>query len=333
MTDKKDFEGIFKFKLIAPFFYLASCILMFVGPWLFREFYDNLCTLSLIYIASRSVMMLSYSIYGAVKSFKILKKSIKAEEKQGAEFPSIDNEIKKEFFQGFIVPNYCEDFDLLAETLTVLAGHRCAKQRYLVFLAMEAHEKDSDKKAEALINKFKSEFHLITFTHHVLREGEYKGKGANVNWCLEHLEPIFEDAGIRKEEVLITIMDADSWIPNVYIDEIDEHMMRNEEEKDFSIFSPPQMFTINSMQVPMLSRAWDSIQASLYFSNFPSVFKTVYPVSNYTMSFNMLKNIGFIDTCEDAISEDFHTAFKSFWKTKGQAKVIVIYAMCNQVNI
>ncbi len=44
---------------------------------------------------------------------------------------------------------------MLAETLDVLAAHKRAKERYLIFLAMEAHEEGSDLKAEELINRYR----------------------------------------------------------------------------------------------------------------------------------------------------------------------------------
>lgn len=45
---------------------------------------------------------------------------------------------------GFVIPNYKEEEDMLAETLSVLASHPRAKQKYVVLLAMEAHENGSE---------------------------------------------------------------------------------------------------------------------------------------------------------------------------------------------
>ena len=40
---------------------------------------------------------------------------------------------------------------MMAETLDLLASHKRAKERYLIFLAMEAHEPGSENKAYELI--------------------------------------------------------------------------------------------------------------------------------------------------------------------------------------
>ena len=58
-----------------------------------------------------------------------------------------------------------------------------------------------------------------------------------------------------------------------------------------------------------------------------------FPLSNYTLSYNLIKRIGFWDTCADAIGEDFHTTIKAYWKTQGDMKTCPIYTPFNQVNI
>ncbi len=64
-----------------------------------------------------------------------------------------------------------------------------------------------------------------------------------------------------------------------------------------------------------------------------SCYDLTYSLSNYTLSYNLVKRIGFWDTCADAIGEDFHTMIKSLWKTKMAVKGRPIYVPFNQVNI
>jgi hypothetical protein len=71
----------------------------------------------------------------------------------------------------------------------------------------------------------------------------------------------------------------------------------------------------------------------MHHSNMLSVFDAGFPLSNYTLSFNLIKKIGFWDTCADAIGEDFHTTIKAFWKCRGDVETKVIYTPFNQVNI
>ena len=63
--------------------------------------------------------------------------------------------IEGDIFYGFIIPSYKEDIELLSETLDVLAAHKRAKTQYLIFMAMEAHEENSNLKAIELQKRFK----------------------------------------------------------------------------------------------------------------------------------------------------------------------------------
>lgn len=47
----------------------------------------------------------------------------------------------------FIIPSYKEDPDLLGETLEWIGSHSRAQTSYMVMLAMEKHEENSDIKA------------------------------------------------------------------------------------------------------------------------------------------------------------------------------------------
>jgi hypothetical protein len=59
------------------------------------------------------------------------------------------------------------------------------------------------------------------------------------------------------------------------------------------------------------------MHSSMHFSNLYSSFDLSFPLSNYTMSYQLIKRIGYWDTCADAIGEDFHTTQKAVWKTNG----------------
>jgi hypothetical protein len=90
---------------------------------------------------------------------------------------------------------------------------------------MEAHEEHSELKAEELIKKYNGKFRLMGYTLHQLREFEQKGKASNVSWCAEHLEErFFKPYGININNVFLTIIDADSWVPAIYIKEVEDHM-------------------------------------------------------------------------------------------------------------
>ena len=71
----------------------------------------------------------------------------------------------------------------------------------------------------------------------------------------------------------------------------------------------------------------------MHAANLFSLANITYPLSNYSLSFNLTKRIGFWDTVEEAIGEDFHTTQKAVWKTNGEVVTVPIYAPFNQLNL
>ena len=67
------------------------------------------------------------------------------------------------------------------------------------------------------------------------------------------------------------------------------------------MFQPPQIYTRNNLMVPMITRVQDTMHSYLQCSNLFSIFDLTFPISNYTVSYSLMKRIGFWDTCADAI--------------------------------
>lgn len=101
---------------------------------------------------------------------------------------------------------------------------------------MEAHEKDSDLKAIRLVEKFKNKFRFINYSIHHIREFEQKGKASNVSWCVEHLGPALKENNIPEENLFLTIIDADSWVPPIYMDLLEEEIHKNYNQRHINIY-------------------------------------------------------------------------------------------------
>lgn len=139
----------------------------------------------------------------------------------------------------------------------------------------------------------------------------------------------FKPNKINLDKVILTIIDADSWIPSQYIDQINKILMEKHPQRHKIIFEPCQIFTRNYMEVPAMSRTYDISHGMVHFSNLFTIFGTSFPLSNYSLSYILAKSIGFWDTCPDAIGEDFHTTIKAFFKTKGDVQTIPIFTPFN----
>ena len=204
----------------------------------------------------------------------------------------------------------------------------------MVFLAMEAHEDGSAEKAQRLIQQHGHNFKVMSYSHHKFKEPEAKGKASNVSWCAEHLEKDeFEKRGINPDEVFLTIIDVDSWVPEFYVKEMDDHIAAHPDNCLNYTYQPCQTFTRNWLNVPALARTYDQMHSTAQMSNLVSYNEQGYAISNYSISFNMMKRIGFWDTCADAIGEDMHTFLKATLKTNGQLRTHPIFTPFNQLNV
>lgn len=93
------------------------------------------------------------------------------------------------------------------------------------------------------------------------------------------------------------------------------------------------MFTRNNQEVPFITRIIDNFHSFAHLSTHYSLLDITFSLSNYSLSYNLLKRINFWDTCEDAIGEDLHLFNKAFWKTNALVKGRPIYVPFNQLSL
>lgn len=167
---------------------------------------------------------------------------------------------------------------------------------------MEDREVGSAEKAIRLIEKHKASFKSMHFTLHVQRPIEHKGKSPNVCWCIEHMEPVFQQLMISPDRVMLSIVDADTFMPEMYLKKVDEHLFFDEGIKDKSIFIVPNVYVRNEDDINPIGRVRDMMDSTqnISFNGF-SLFDVRLPFGYYTMSYNLIKSVGFYDTVEEAM--------------------------------
>lgn len=124
--DIRDFQGLTKFKFIIPTIYVCSWIAMLFGPVFFDVVYQRICIFFLIYLDLKVIILFSIITIALVKNHKLLKRAQK-QTMPGEESNRDYLDTTEEINYGFILPNYKEDVEMMAETLDVLAAHTRAK--------------------------------------------------------------------------------------------------------------------------------------------------------------------------------------------------------------
>lgn len=131
---------------------------------------------------------------------------------------------------------------------------------------------------------------------------------------------------------MVTVIDADSWVPKEYFMEIEHKLKQRPDLLGNTVFCPPQIFGRNHMEIPLFTRIYDNTHSLVHLSNLVSFYFAV-PLSNYSYSYSLFESIGFLDINTDAITDDVHTYQKLFWKIKGPINTIPIYTPFNQLSV
>ena len=133
--------------------------------------------------------------------------------------------------------------------------------------------------------------------------------------------------------MFFTIMDADTIVPSLYIDEVDRAIKKEYSDRHSRIFTPPQLYFYNDQEASFLVRSMDNFHSLAHLYQLSNVYGISMPLSNYTLSYNLIKRIGYWDTCADAIGEDYHTTVKAMMKTHGEIKTRKVMVPLNQMCI
>jgi cellulose synthase/poly-beta-1,6-N-acetylglucosamine synthase-like glycosyltransferase len=166
-------------------------------------------------------------------------------------------------YHAFVIPNFKERPETLRATLNALSAHPSAKTKYIVVLAMEAREKGAGAKARALEEDYSDSFlHICHSLHKAGVPGECAGKASNASAAGRHLlcevTETLASRGVRIEEVLVTVMDADTLIYEDYIDALEQAVGGSEGNMGWhrTLFIPYMRFsnTEDDPTVPDITR-------------------------------------------------------------------------------
>ena len=234
------------------------------------------------------------------------------------------------FVHAFVIPNFQEPLHVLRSTLARLAAHPGASTRYLVTLAMEEGEGPAaSAKAAELVAEFgsgtagngnssSSSFLDLAWTLHPRGiPGESPGKASNANHGARAAVKRAASLGFPAARVMVTCMDADAHVPPLYVTLVDAAAAAAD-DPHARVYAAPIVFERNASAVPALTRVHDAMWSAMAAQNLGSSMGLGFPISNYTMSASLLRDVGFWDLHDDAIGEDLHMFLKAFFKSGGE---------------
>jgi hypothetical protein len=234
--------------------------------------------------------------------------------------------------QIIIIPNYNENWDILCETIEILANHGRAKSSYKLIMAMEEGEENHEIKAKKLISVFGKRFFSMRYSAHPRNiPGEAAGKSSNVAWAaLDYANNISTDEDALYD--LITVMDADTHLSEKYFDcLVYRYCTALHHEKQKMLFAPTLIFDRNANEVPFLVRMTDFCWTIGLLSIFQMPVK--FPCSVYTVSRLLAHRVKYWDAGPEAIGEDMHMSLKCWTYLQMELIMIPIYIPASSSNV
>lgn len=221
-----------------------------------------------------------------------------------------------------VIPTYKESVHKLIETIDSIQGQTFPTTQLYVFLAFEEREEEAVEKSKILLSHYKNVFGGMYATFHPDVQDEVKGKSSNQAFAAVAAHKILiEDQGLDISYMTISSVDADSIFDEQYFAYLTYEFL-GKKERDIAFFQSANVYFNNFWKVPASTRViafFGSLsRASLLVQHLRLI-----PNSTYTLSFKLLKDIGYWDT--DVIPEDYRTFFKAFFAKKGRVTVDPIF--------
>ena len=127
----------------------------------------------------------------------------------------------------------------------------------------------------------------------------------SVNHAARTAAKVLGEKGYTLEEMIATILDADSHVPEQYIYVL-EKGLRDCEDPHNTFFVPFIFFSQNTLKVPAAVRITDMMWSIMIMQNLSNVRGVNFPCSSYTVSMALADRVGYWDTTISAIGEDMH---------------------------
>lgn len=224
-----------------------------------------------------------------------------------------------------IIPNYKEPLHKLEDTIKRITQSDYPHKTISLMLAFEKREKEAPEKAEKLKEKYGHFFKDVLVSYHILTSDEIPGKASNQTFAAKIVNKYVEDHKWNKENVLITICDADSLLPENYFSYLTCEFLGDKDRKYHFYWAPVLLYN-NFWQLPFFVRMQATLSSILRLA-FLSQREQLIHVSTYTTNLWLLDKVNFWDV--DIIPEDWHIYYQAFFTFGEKVRTLPLYTIIN----
>lgn len=224
-----------------------------------------------------------------------------------------------------IIPNYNEPLHKLSQTIEAIINSDYPYKNIHLVLAFEKMEKAGRKTAIFLKKKYEKSFAKIICTFHTLAANEVQGKASNQTYAAKIVDKYVEKLDFRRENILITICDADSRLPKNYFSYLTYEYLKDK-NRLYHFYWAPVLLYNNFWQLPFFVRIQATLSSILRLALLTQKGRLI-QISTYSTSLSLLKKINFWDV--DIIPEDWHIYFQAFFQFGDRVETLPLYTIVN----
>jgi len=224
-----------------------------------------------------------------------------------------------------IIPNFKEPIHKLESTINSFVKNTYPYKKIYLILAFEKRETQAAEKSRHLLKKFKNDFKDILITYHPDLPNEEPGKASNQTFAAKILDEYIINKGFKREEVMVTICDADSYLPKNYFSYLTYSFLKDKDSLYHFYWAPVLLYN-NFWKLPLFIRMQATMSSILRLA-FLSQKEDLIQVSTYSTNLWLLKKINFWDV--DIIPEDWHIYFQAFFTFGKKVKTIPLFTIVN----
>ncbi len=224
-----------------------------------------------------------------------------------------------------IIPNFKEPVYKLESTINSLVKNDYPGKNIYLVLACEERENDIKNKARALTAKFTNKFADVIRVYHPLLPHEAPGKASNQTYAAKIIDDYLNQHGIDPKSTLITICDADSYLPKNYFSYLTYEFLRDT-GRQHHFYCAPVLLYNNFWKLPFFVRMQATLSSIVRLSLLEYK-ENLIQISTYSTNFWLLKQLNFWDV--DIIPEDWHIYLQAFFRFGKLVRAIPLYTIIN----
>ncbi len=227
-----------------------------------------------------------------------------------------------DIYNVVIIATYNEGREVLEPTVQAVKASDYDLKHLIVILAYEGRDgAQSEQACLDLVKKYRHSFYKMMAVRHPLIDGEVRGKGGNITYAAQKLQPYFKKHGFDPDNVIVTTLDSDNRPHRSYFASLTYEYILHPDPRH-AAFQPMTLFLNNIWDVPAPMRviATGNSFWNLVVSQRPHLLRNF---ASHSQSMAALIDMNFWSV--HTIVEDGHQFWRSYFRYDGNYSVTPIF--------